>query len=536
MIPTIEINGKPGNPSGLAHGVRQGFLLWGALVLISIMLAALNLVLYGNTGATIGLVGIIVFLGLTILRPHISLVIFVVLGLVVEQFPKDYAWTKPVTYFDNLGNIFAPLRGISVNPMEMVLVLIIVGVLLRVIVLRAEFGPIIARKAMLWYLGSLIVFVGFGLSRGGDFLPALWEVRGIFYMAALAMVVPQLIQTEEQVKHVVWAIIVGVGFRAIEISYHYVNAGFTFIGSEEGWGSHEDAGWWSVTIVFCIALYVLKVRGLQRWVISILTLPTLLAIVGSDRRTAYPVLGAALIFFTVVQSGEVQKKILRHAWKAAIVFVIYLGVFWNTTSESILLMPVRSIREGIAGGDEEQAGSSYVSNLYREVENYNLALMAWNQPISGSGYGVKIDYSMPCPIMWDLGFYIAHNQVLGVPAKTGIVGLALFLFFYLSVMSEIGFGIGSIVKDPYCKAVLIFAGAAVTNHVLYGFFDIILTYYRSNIFMGTLIGLAGAIIAIGKKNTEKPPEKTPDTPRYNVNERVQWLLQAPANTNLTTVA
>jgi hypothetical protein len=536
MIPTMEISGRPGNTSSLTSGFRAGWLGWVALVLMSIILATVNLVLYGNTTATIGLVGVVLFLGLTVLRPHISLVMFVFMGLAIEQFAKDYAWTKPITYFDNLGNIFAPLRGISTNPMEMVLALIIAGVVLRVIVLRTEFVPIIARKALFWYLGSLIFFLMYGLSRSGDFLPALWEVRGIFYMAALAIIVPQLIQTEAQVKQVVWAIILGVGFRALEISYHYMNAGFTFIGSEEGWGSHEDAGWWSVTIVVCIAMYTLKVRGVQRWVLSMLMLPTLLAIVGSDRRTAYPVLGAALVFFIVVQSGEIQKKILRYAWKGAIVFVIYLGAFWNTTSESILFMPVRSIREGLGGADETQAGSSYESNLYREVENYNLALMAWNRPITGSGYGVKIDYVMPCPIMWDLGFYIAHNQVLGVPAKTGIIGLAIFLFFYFSVMSEIGFGIGTIVKNPYYKAVLVFAGAAVTNHLLYGFFDIILTYYRSNIFLGTLIGLAAAVIAIEKKNVETPKEKKQETPGYNVNERVRWLLQAPTNSNVGTSA
>lgn len=529
MTSTVHLNVKPGNGSSFTLGIPPRFLLWGALILVSILIAILNVILYGSTGATIGLVGGITFLGLTILRPHLGLVVFVFLGLAIEQFPKDYAWTKEFEYFNNLGNVFLPLRGIPINPLEIVLTLIIAGVLLRIIVLRVGFVSGVASKALPIYLVALIFFVGYGLSRGGDFLPALWEVRGIFYMGALMVLIPQLIHTEAEVKHVVWAVIAGVGFRAIEISYHYVAAGFSFVGSPEGWGSHEDAGWWSVMITFCIAMFALKARGAQRLVLSLLMLPTVLAILGSDRRTAYPVLAATLIFFVMVQSGEVQKKILRVAWKLALVFVIYLGVFWNSPADNILLMPVRNIREGLSD-EQAKKGDSYTSNLYRWVENYDLARMTMEQPVLGAGFGAKINYYLPIPILWDLGFYIAHNAVLCQVAKTGFVGLTIFLFFYFTVLGDIAFGIAKIKDNQYLKAVLVLAGAAVTNHLLYGFFDITLTWYRSNIFVGTLIGVAGAINAIARRTTGQA-EVPIQSPKVNVDERLRGLLQAPGVTS-----
>jgi hypothetical protein len=288
-------------------------------------------------------------------------------------------------------------------------------------------------------------------------------------------------------------------------------------------------------IVFCLALYTLKVRGGQRLALTILLLPSVVAIIGSDRRTAYPVFIAALIFFVVVQSGEVQKRVLQVAWKFAIVFVVYLAVFWNSRGDAIWLTPVRSIREGISS-DEAQAGDSYVSNLYRVVENYDLARMAWEKPLLGSGYGTKVNYYVPIPLLWDLGFYIAHNQILSVPAKTGIVGFVIFLFFYLSVMSELGLALGTTVRDPYFKAVLVLVGADVTNHIVFSYFDIVLTYYRSNILLGALIGLAGAIIAINKESEQRPQAPSITKPESNVNDRVRWLLQVPSSSSSSNVS
>ena len=144
------------------------------------------------------------------------------------------------------------------------------------------------------------------------------------------------------------------------------------------------------------------------------------------------------------------------------------------------------------------------------------------QPLLGTGYGVKIDYFMPIPILWDMGFYSPHNQILGVMAKTGFVGFAIFVFFYLSAMAEIGQNFARI-EDKYFRAVLVLAGAAVINHLVFSFFDIVLTYYRNNIYLGALLGTAASIIAISERRRLDAEVKL-NTPQTVDSAPHHWLL------------
>jgi O-antigen ligase len=175
--------------------------------------------------------------------------------------------------------------------------------------------------------------------------------------------------------------------------------------------------------------------------------------------------------------------------------------------------------------DEEAAGSRerLSSNLYRKVEDYNLAQMSRKNPILGIGFGVPLDYSFqPMPIFWDLGLFIPHNEILGVAAKMGFIGYVAFWFFYLSVLVEIAKGFMAS-KDSYHKAVLVMVMAAVINHIVYSFFDITLTYYRNNVFVGTLLGIAAVIVKIDKQAPEAPAatqaRATPPRPD------VHWIVR-----------
>jgi O-antigen ligase len=283
-------------------------------------------------------------------------------------------------------------------------------------------------------------------------------------------------------------------------------------------------------MVFVSSLYLLKLGSTkQRVLLTLFLIPAMLAIIGSDRRTAYPVLGASMVFVAVMMPREFQRKALRIGWKLGILFVIYLGIFWNSRSDSIFLMPVQNIREGIAGDDQEAAGERYSSNLYRKAENYDLFNMIKSQPIIGHGYGVLVDYRMPVPVQWELGFYIPHNQVLGVFAKTGVVGFTIFLLFYFSVAARLARGFGELAPDDYHRAILVLVGAGMINHIVYSFFDIMLTYYRNNVYLGTLFGLAGTIMALRKQEHEAAPSVAPAAPREEPQVQLPRLLQPHAD-------
>ncbi len=519
MINTLEYNSSKG---GSATGQYKPILVLLGVTIAAAFVGLVNLILDGNFAATMGLVLAVAFVVASIFKPSVSLYMLVFLGLAIEQLIQDYGWTSGFRYHHNLNNIFQGLIGVPVSPLEIHLLCIITGLILRFVLVKEKHVQVLAWKQLLLYMFSLVFFVLYGLFKGGEFIPALWEIRGIFYLVILMAIIPQIIRTEDQVRHMIWAVIAGMGFRAIEVTRHFAGADFSLIGSAGGWGNHEDSGLLATLVIFTIAMRSYKADRKQNIVLTILLPLMFIAIVASDRRTAYPVMAGAFIFFLVVQPPVVQKKIMSVVWKLGIVFAIYLGIFWNSTSTSMFIKPAVAIREGFAGDDKNEAADSYTSNLYRKVENYDLQRMITMQPLLGTGYGVKIDYFMPIPILWDMGFYSPHNQILGVMAKTGFVGFAIFVFFYLSAMAEIGQNFARI-EDKYFRAVLVLAGAAVINHLVFSFFDIVLTYYRNNIYLGALLGTAASIIAISERRRLDAEVKL-NTPQTVDSAPHHWLL------------
>ncbi len=483
---------------------------WGGVILVSGIAGALNVISQGDVLSILLLTGLALIIGLSLLRPTLSLYFLVFLALAVEQVADYYSWTFDIPYHKNMNNIHPRFSGIAINPLEIHIACMIVGMALRFSLLKEKPMPILVKAPLFLYGSSILFFVVYGIMRGGSMLPAIWEVRGIFYLLVLILLVPQLIRTREQVTAMVWTILAALTFRAIEVSFHFISAGFTIEGSTGGWGNHEDAGLQATFVVFVAGLYVLKQGSKkQKVVLTALMIPVLLAIVASDRRTVYPVFAASFTLLAVMMPGEFQKRVLRIGWKLGILFIIYVAVFWNSRSESIFLMPVKNIREGLAGEDQEAAGESYSSNLYRKVENYDLFSMIKSEPLLGHGYGVLLDYRMPVPVQWDLGFYIPHNQIVGVFAKTGAVGFLIFLLFYLSVSARVARGFGELDERDYHRAILVLVGAAIINHIVYSFFDIMLTYYRNNIYLGILLGLAGVIFGLRRQEMEQTPEAAP---------------------------
>ncbi|MCW5897583.1 MAG: O-antigen ligase family protein [Bacteroidetes bacterium] len=497
---------------------------WIAVMGVTLLIGYIHIYLGGKVQATFALLFIIIFVGISILRPSISVYALLFLAIAIEQAQLKYAWTYENPYHQNLNNMYWSLRGLSINPLELHICCILAGLFIRFVITREKWVPILAWKPLLLYCGALIFFIGLGLFRGGVGNVALWEVRGIGYLVILMVVVPQVIRTRRQVNHALWAIIAGVVFRAVEVSYHFVDSDFRLTG--DGWGSHEDSGLFTTLLVYAAALWALKVHDTkQKTFLTVAALVLVLAIVGGERRSSYPILAAGLMLLPLLMPREVQKRLLRLSWKVGIVFALYLAVFWNSQSESILVGPARSIREGLAGDDENAAGDSYTSNLFRRVENYDLNRMFRMRPLLGTGYGMLIDYELPLPIGFELGFYIPHNQILGVAAKTGVIGFIIFMNFYISIISATTLGFRRLKHDKHMQAVLVFAAAAAIGHLIFSFFDIILTYYRPNVYVGGLFGLASAIVAMAK--SESQPETITASPPGNGNTRVPvpWLLE-----------
>jgi hypothetical protein len=194
-----------------------------------------------------------------------------------------------------------------------------------------------------------------------------------------------------------------------------------------------------------------------------------------------------------MQPKETLEWVLKKSIPVALVGIVYIVMFWNSTHP--LAQPVQSVKSGIFAQQTESTtdpsalSEEYYSNLYRSIENYNLAETVKSEPLTGVGFGRK--YLMPIPlatISFPLRDYIPHNQILWVFAKSGLIGFFLFWLFFISCM---GRGVLAFQRqeNPIKKAWLTLAVLAIVNQMVTSFFDLQLTYTRNMVYLGFLIGL-----------------------------------------------
>jgi hypothetical protein len=340
----------------------------------------------------------------------------------------------------------------------------------------------------------------FGIKTGGDFLPALWEVRALFYLGFLMFFVPQIITRREQVETIFWVIITLVTYKALQGAYRFIGQGFTFDGKET-LTNHEDPAFDLVLFLFLLALVLFNARTKQIPVLIALLFPLFMGFYAGQRRSVYAAIVPAFACLVALLPKKAKWTLFKTAAPIIFLLIIYTIVFWNGTGQ--IASPARLIRSGLSN-DREAAGDHYNSNLYRELEKFDLAITFRHSPVFGIGFGHQ--YEEPLwlvPIPFPLRDYIPHDEILWLLVKTGGVGFVLFWFF----VNAVGFRGASIcnsLKDPYLKSVAAAAVCAIIIQVVVSNFDLQLTYYRNMVFLGTMIGLLSALPGMeprGNNNT-----------------------------------
>jgi hypothetical protein len=480
---------------------------YGLLIVIAFAIV-LSLVMLGTDGNLFAgaafMAGMVVLI-LTFYKIEWGFYIFIGMVLLFDQFhiPGDEPFTVKVAYFKNLKEIpYIPSfpQGV-VNPLELHLLLLIVVWLIRLAARKQH----MLNRVPAW-LGAIFFFLWLGgsfvsgLSRGGDFLPALWELRALFYLGILYFFVPQVIQTKAQVHAVMWICIVTISYKALQGVIRFIGHGFNF-GGYQTLTNHEDPVFMVTMFVFLIAMMLFKVRDKQRKALGWLFLPLFLGFYVALRRATYGSFAISLagLFLLLPRKEKISMA------KAMAIFLsitgIYLAMFWNSYGR--LATPAQMIRESISS-DKNTQGESYSSNLYREMENFNLSATVQRAPVAGIGFGKKYDTPIPLPsIPFTLMEYIPHNEILWLLVKTGAIGFFFFMLFFNSYLAN-GSWIFTRLKDPYLRAVCVVCLTAVLNQIVISYYDLQLTYYRNMVYLGLLMGLVPALESMDRIGTPDP--------------------------------
>src|SRR5690625_6647883 len=97
------------------------------------------------------------------------------------------------------------------------------------------------------------------LRGGGVLRVAIWEVRALFYLCLMYIVVPQIIRTKKQIRILFWVFISGAAIKAFQGIARFVVLGFT-TGGHDVLTNHEDQDF-MVTLFIILAAFIVYRTG-----------------------------------------------------------------------------------------------------------------------------------------------------------------------------------------------------------------------------------------------------------------------------------
>lgn len=468
---------------------KNNFWVW-ITILGSLFISSIFVLTGGSIFTAISVTLLIIIISITFYRLDWGFYLFVALVLFFDQFPpRGYGLTILGTeYFLNLKslNIFKNIELAVLNPLEIHLLLILlIWLLIFITKKNLYFQQIPNWFILLLFFGWLIFSFIYGMRRGGDFLPALWELRALFYMGILIIITPQIIQSKEQIQNLMWIIIVVLSFKAFQGIIRIIRLGFNF-GFRTELTNHEDPLFFISLFTLLLSLVLLKYKSGQKYYLYFTTPIILLVFFFSQRRAAYAALVVASIAFIALLHKIERKTLLKILIPFILIFALYTTLFWD--NQSTIGIPAQLIRASITKPKGPQ-DMRYYSNLYREIENFNLAQTIKKSPLIGIGFGIKYDQAIPLvKIPFPLQEYIPHNEILWIFVKSGALGFFLFWFFFNTYIFQTSF-LYNHLRDPYLKSIASVIIVAIIGQLVVSYYDLQLTYYRNMIYLGTMMGL-----------------------------------------------
>lgn len=488
----------------------QGRVALGVLAIalvLSFLMGVAVVYTDGNPFVAGALVGVIAVVIITVYRIEWGFNLFLFMVFFFDQFdiPGFPGITTSVGYFTNISSIsYLPrMEQGAVTPMELHLLFILFVWIVLLALGRREFVRNIMVKipATLFFLTLIGTVVHGVLIRGGDPIIALWESRALAYLGIMLILVPQFVRSEKQLKNLIWVCIIGISFKALQGTIRYASLGFSFgywPNIYETLTNHEDPVFFVTLFVLAMGFALFGVRSRQQRGLLYLLPLLVLGFIAAQRRATYASMAATLIAFVAILPAPQLRSFARVSSVVAIVFGIYLAVFWNSqTRAGAIAQQFKATftdEPGIRGQKDIE------STFYRKLETYNLSYTFLQSPAIGIGFGQP--FETPARL-WNLGVnklgkYLPHNQVIWIFVKMGVTGAFFFWFFFNSFAFH-GAATLSRIKSPYLKAVCAMCTVAIVNQLVVSFADMQLTWYRNLIYLGTLMALVPTLERLDKQ-------------------------------------
>jgi hypothetical protein len=418
-------------------------------------------------------------------RPYVGVLILLAAATLIEQFGYTIG-SHPGAFTDNVAFFRVPAHGVIASPAEMLIIAALLVWIMRSGLRRSlnlPRSPLARCMCVLW--GFLLVGMAVGISGGGQFRFALWELRPWILLSATYLLAATLLTTRKALDAVLWTLVLGTGFKALQGTWIFFSFARHMQPRPEQILGHEEAFFFCVFIVITVGLWLYGLRGPLRATATGLLPFVVIADLANARRTAWLVLIAALVVLLVVAHSTLpQRRPVIRAFAVAMLMgsAVYLPVYWHGTGTAA--QPARAIRSQFQPDARDES-----SDLYRKQENVNLLLNIKASGLKGRGFGIPIDYSISIADISSIDSmiaYIPHNGLLWVWLRLGMQGE--IAFWCLIAAAMIRACRLATARDPRLAHLGAVVCCSVVAYVLIGYNDLGLGYFRIAVAMGCLLG------------------------------------------------
>lgn len=442
-------------------------------------------------------------------RPVLGLYVLMGAAVAVETDPLAFGArvTDHLPFFHDINNVTG-VRGLYLNPAEIVIMLTAAGWLLRA---DRRGRPWQRRVPLLLPLSAFAGLVAFGfvygLLTGGDAKIALWMIRPFAYFYLTYALTLQLIDSRRQIDVLIWLVLLAGAFKgAIGWWRYHVDLGgdLNALNEIEGMNSlmaHEES-FFFLAVIMLAAVSLFYGGPRRRKTASLLAVPVvLLPFLANQRRAGSLALILAIAILCLVTFAILttrRRSLLALATLGIVLVPLYAATSWG--GSSLAGEPVRAVRSGVDPSQRDLA-----SNEYREVENLNVEHTVRTSPLFGIGFGKEMVMKWPLPDLSDsFAWYrvAPHNTVLWVMMTTGILGFALFWQVMGGLMVRL-LMVARRLRRREDKGVAVYGLLMLVGLLVFALLDHGLLAMRVMTFGGILLGCVFALPYLERRDAKR---------------------------------
>ncbi len=502
----------------VAEYLRRRQIAWWLMFLGLLGISGLVSLLMIKLGPSISMIAWLIYLlGIVAIFYNPRYGVYMILGFALMGDQVMLSWYPFAKNFSSAESIMFLSRAVNLSPLESYMALTFFSWFGRMAMerrIRFRAGPLFW-PAMLFAL-FITVGLAYGISRGGAFKIALWEVRSIYYLPMMLVLAGNLIETRVHVNRLVWIIALTLGYKGIAGVIHVATVLGWDIGSVEQIGEHSMSIQLNAFFILAVTAWFYHDSALKRLIFPVLTPFLLYSFFANHRRAGFLTLGLGIGIVLSMLYRENRKLFFTLAPTGLVLFLAYLAIFWNNSgSIGIIARAVRSVVGQPTARDA-------ASNVYRDIENVNTMFNIKSSPLFGIGFGNKFYIVAPLP---DISFfewweYITHNSIMWIWMQAGVGAFYAMLLLTGMAMIVGGRAVWNVPHGPM-RAVALTATLYVFMHFTYAYADMSWEVI-SMTFVGTMLGLINSLEVIAARPLPVLERRWPWVPDPNQAPEKRW--------------